>query len=215
MTPAEMVQLASEEETKIVEGVFLQSAAGRKTAVFTAPDRFSGCSWLSAGVARTLAERVPGASVCVVDANLRWPSLHKLFCIDNTRGLIQALKEVDPIRDYTRRMHDTNLWVLPSGGTVDESHSIFVSGRVKTRFEELKRQFDFVLIDTVAMKASPDAAILGPLTDGAVLVLAANSTSRSGAMNIKFTLDAACVPIAGAILNKRTYPIPDQIYRYL
>jgi Mrp family chromosome partitioning ATPase len=214
MTPTQIVELATAEEMKIMEGVFLNSAAGRRTAVFTAPDRESGCSWIVARVAQCLAQRVTG-TVCVVDANLRWPSLHELFYVDNTRGLIQALEGPDEIRTYVQHIEGTNMWVLPSGGKIEDSHTRLLSDAVKTRLDELKNAFDYVLVDCAAMKASPDASILGKHTDGAVVVLAANSTNREGAMRMKLALEAANIPIAGAILNKRTYPIPESIHRYL
>jgi len=65
------------------------------------------------------------------------------------------------------------------------------------------------------MNISPDAGVLGQLSDGVVLVLAANSTTRDSALNTKVLLDSANVPIEGAVLNKRTYPIPDKVSRYL
>ncbi len=214
MTTAQLLQIASEEELNIVESVFLKNAAAKTTVVFTSPDRRTGCSWVVARAARALAKRV-AASVCVVDANLRWPALHELFWIDNTRGLLHAIQEDGSIRDYTQRIQDTNLWILPSGGSVADSHSMLISERIQPRLTELKREFDFVLIDTIAMKASPDASLLGRFADGAILVLAANATSRDSACNGKLILEAANVPVAGAILNKRTYPIPDKIYQYL
>ena len=213
MTPTQMVHLASEEEAKIVETVFLKNAAARKTVVFTSPDRGAGCSCVVARIARSLAEQVPD-SVCIVDANLRWPAIHDLFCLDNTSGLLQTFAKDRPLRDCAQQIQDTNLWVLPSGGILEDS-DLFTSEIVKTRFEELSRSFDFVLIDTVAMNVSPDAGVLGQLSDGVVLVLAAHSTTRDSALNTKVLLDSANVPIEGAVLNKRTYPIPDKVYRYL
>jgi Mrp family chromosome partitioning ATPase len=214
MTPDQMVQLASEEESKIAEAVFLNNHTRRKTAVFAAADRRTGCSWVLARVARSLAQRVRG-SVCVLDANLRWPSLHELFRLNNTRGLLQALENTDSISNYAQRVADTNLWVITSGGTIEDSHSTILSADFASRFAELKSSFDFVVADTVAMKASPDAGVLGRLSDGAILVIAANSTTRDTAVATKVTLEAADVQIAGAILNKRAYPIPAKIYQYL
>jgi Mrp family chromosome partitioning ATPase len=214
MTPDQLTRLALEEELKIVENLFLQDERRRKTVIFTAPDRRSGCSWIVARTARCLARSAPG-SVCALDANLRWPALHDLFWLDNTRGLLQALEGSDPIRNYTQHVHNTNLWVLPSGGSVDDSHRALGSQAFKTRISELSRDFDFLLVDTAAIKASPDAGTLSGLTDGVVLVLAANSTTRERAISSKLVLEAACLPIAGAVLNRRTYPIPEKIYQYL
>src|SRR5262245_31995468 len=135
MTPTRLVQTASDEQQLIVENVFMRNAAAKTSVVFTSPDRRTGCSWVVARVARTLAERTKG-SVCVLDANLRWPAMHEMFWLDNTRGFLQAIAENNPIRDYAQRLQETNLWILPSGGSVADPHSVLVSESVQSRIAE-------------------------------------------------------------------------------
>jgi Mrp family chromosome partitioning ATPase len=214
MTPVQILQLAAEADSKIVESVFLADEPPRRTVAFTAPDRHNGCSWIVARTARHLAKRISG-TVCVVDANLRHPALHNLFCISNSRGFLQALQENAPIRDYAQQIQDTNLWVIPSGGLLANGSGPLVPDNVKARLEELVREFDFVLIDTPAVKTASDASIIGQFADGVVLVLASNSTTRENAVNCKLSLEAAQVSVTGAVLNKRTYPIPEKIHQYL
>jgi Mrp family chromosome partitioning ATPase len=48
-----------------------------------------------------------------------------------------------------------------------------------------------------------------------VLVIAAGSSKRDIAVNTKMLLEAARIPILGAVLNKRTFPVPDKVYRYM
>ncbi len=214
MTPVQILQLASEEESRIVQRVFLAGDDGKRTVIFTAADRGSGCTWLIARVAQRLAALVSGR-VCVVDANLRWPAIHGMFRLDNDRGLLQTFAQRDPIRNFIQQVDDTGLWVLTSGGSVADSHGVLMSPKVRERFNELAQQFDFILVDTPAMKASADSGLIGRLADGAVLVIAANTTKRDAAENTKTILEAASVPILGAVLNKRTYPVPDALYRRL
>jgi Mrp family chromosome partitioning ATPase len=86
---------------------------------------------------------------------------------------------------------------------------------MKRRMAELAREFDYVLIDTPAMKPCGDSSAIGRMTDGMVLVIAADASKRDIAINTKTLLDSANIPILGAVLNRRTFPIPDKIYRYL
>jgi Mrp family chromosome partitioning ATPase len=58
-----------------------------------------------------------------------------------------------------------------------------------------------------------DAVAIGQRTDGLVLVLEANLTRREAASAITKNLRAADIPILAAVLNKRTFPIPEQIYK--
>jgi Mrp family chromosome partitioning ATPase len=86
---------------------------------------------------------------------------------------------------------------------------------MKTRLAELSREFDYVLIDTPAMKPCADSSIIARQTDGIVLVIAAGASKRDIAVNTKMLLEAARIPILGAVLNRRTFPVPDRIYQYL
>jgi Mrp family chromosome partitioning ATPase len=60
-----------------------------------------------------------------------------------------------------------------------------------------------------------DAIALGQLSDGIVLVLEAESTRREAALIAVEHLRSSNVPILGAVLNKRTFPIPHSIYKRL
>ena len=68
-------------------------------------------------------------------------------------------------------------------------------------------------MDTPAIKSSVDASLIGQLTDGAVLVVAAEETRKNTAEDARRAFETANIPIFGAVLNKRTYPIPDALYR--
>jgi Mrp family chromosome partitioning ATPase len=142
--------------------------------------------------------------------------MHTHFGIPNERGLLQAaMQPAEPIRGFAARLSDGNLYVVPSGGPLTDSKAVLASDNLKVRVAELAREFDYVLIDTPAMKPCADSGIVGQLTDGVVLVLGANSGKRDTAMNTRLMLEAAKIPILGAVLNRRTFPIPDSVYEYL
>jgi Mrp family chromosome partitioning ATPase len=86
---------------------------------------------------------------------------------------------------------------------------------MRQRLTELRAAFDYVLIDATPLSICNDAIALGGLSDGVVLVLKANSSRRETARQALQELRAANVPIFGAVLNQRTFPIPDKIYRRL
>jgi len=69
-----------------------------------------------------------------------------------------------------------------------------------------------VLIDAPPLSEYSDAVGLGQLADGLLLVLEANSTRRETALRITEDLSAAHVRVLGAVLNKRTFPIPGPLY---
>jgi Mrp family chromosome partitioning ATPase len=74
---------------------------------------------------------------------------------------------------------------------------------------ELRKEFDYVLIDSAPLNTHGDGITLAKLTDGLVLVLETNSTRREAVARVTASLHAAQIKILGAVLNK---PIPEALY---
>ncbi len=107
-----------------------------------------------------------------------------------------------------------NLWRVPK--TLGEvSHGSGPGLHWLRWLEELRNEFEFVVIQGPAAGASSEAALLGQLTDGIILVLDARSTRRAAARMAKETLDAAQCRMLGTVLTQRMFPIPERIYRRL
>jgi Mrp family chromosome partitioning ATPase len=83
------------------------------------------------------------------------------------------------------------------------------------RLRELRSHFDYVLINGPTVPDRGQGIFLGRLSDGIVLILEANSTRRDTAMRVRFEMEQADVPVLGAVLNNRTFPIPDAVYSKL
>ena len=83
------------------------------------------------------------------------------------------------------------------------------------RIAELGAEFDYVLLDVAALNASNDGVVLGHLVDGVALVLKANSSRRDSTRDTIQLLQASNVRVLGAVLNQRTFPIPERIYNRL
>ena len=207
--------VAREEVAKLVQRIFLTSNGnGRARAVaFCGIEHGDGASWICAQVA--LAVAAQGAtSVCAVDANLRSPGLHSHLGTANRHGLAEAVRQVGPIRKFLGLGPSANLWVLPAGVSADPS-LMLISERLRERVAELRAEFDFLIFDAPPVGHANDAAVLGALLDGVVLVVGAHSTRRETARKAKGTLEKGNVRLLGTVLNGRTFPIPDALYRRL
>jgi len=206
---------AREESVKLVQRLFLSvGAQSPRIVVFSSVEHGNGCSKVCAQVAEGLASQIEGA-VCLVDANLRSPTLHHLFQIENELGLVDAVAQSGPIKNFIQPFRGSNLWILPSGPLLSDSHTLLSSDRFLSRLMELRQEFSHVLIDAPPITPYADAVTLGRITDGLVLVLEANTTRRETARKAKETLEAAKVRMLGAVLNKRTFPIPERLYKRL
>lgn len=215
-TPAlDVAGKVRDEIAKLVLNLFLlPGAQGRRQVIFAGAQAGAGCSWMCARVGEVLASQVRG-SVCVVDCNLRSPGLHQQFAIDNHFGLSDALLRSDPLHQYVRQLSRKNLWLLSSGSPTENWQEKVASGSLRLRLTELRSQFDYVLMDVASTNICNDGIVLGGSSDGIVLVLKANSTRRDIARKALQEFKAANIPVLGAVLNQRTFPIPDKIYSRL
>jgi len=211
----DMDQLAREESLRLVQRIFLlPGPAAPRIVVFAGINHGNGCSRICAHAAEALESHGRGA-VCLVEANLRSPSLPRIFGTSNHHGLTDSLLSDGPIRDFAKPLHTDRFWLLSSGSLGGDSHGLLNSGRLKERFDELRREFHYVLVDAPPLSHYSDAVVLGKIADGLVLVVEANTTRREAALGIAEHLRAAHVNVLGAVLNKRTFPIPDKLYRKL
>jgi len=205
--------LTGEETTRMVQRVFLLPGPGAPRAVvFSGVAQGDGCSSVCAGAAVTLVAQASG-SVCVVDADLRTPSIYRQFGVENRAGLTDAVAQPGPIRDFVQQVGGASeLWVLTSGLVAATPHALFHSDGFRSRMTELRAEFDYVLIDSPPVNVYADAIALGQLADGVILVLQSNSTRRESARMAKESFEAASVRLLGAVLNKRTFPVPEGFY---
>jgi Mrp family chromosome partitioning ATPase len=181
--------------------------------VFAGVDHRDGCSQIAVSVAENLA-RIGLRTVCLVEANFRTPALPSIFGTTNHHGLTDAVLSEGPIRSFTKPV-GTNLWLLSSGALAGDSVNLLTSERIRARLAQLRSEFTFVIVDAPPLSRYGDAIAIGQLTDGLVLVLEAGSTRREAAQTVVADLRSARVPILGAVLNKRTYPIPEILYKRL
>lgn len=208
----EMSGAIRDEITKLVQNLFL-APQGARRVVFSSTESGSGCSWMAARAAMLLAQQGRG-TVCLVDSNLRSPGLHRQFAVENHHGLSDALLSTAPLREYVHRLSQ-NLWLLSCGSCSENGQILLGSDRMRTRLAEMKMVFDYVLLDSAPLNACNDAVVLGGLSDGVVLTLKANSSRRERARRAVQDLQSANVRVLGAVLNQRTFPIPEGIYHKL
>lgn len=200
-------EFAQEQASKLVQRLF--TSAGQTAAasvMFCGVERGSGCSTVCGRTAEVLASQVPG-SVCVVDANLHAPSLHRYFQLENREGFSDALVKSSSMQGFARQIQGRNLWVITAGTSLDVLLPA-CSERLNSQILTLRTVFDYVLIDVEPVNLSKNAALLGQLVEGAVLVIESNSATRESARQTKEILKAANVRILGAVLNKWTSPVP-------
>jgi hypothetical protein len=202
-----------EEVLRLVQRLFLATDGkgrnGPRRVVFCGIDETEGSNLLCARVSRSLASQVE-SHVCVVDANVRVPT-SQLFEVEQADS---AAVSQSGITNKLLQQIAGNLWLV-SGHSVAPSGATPSLHQVRAWIQSLGEEFSYVLISAPPIGLYSDAALLGQWADGVVLVLEANSTRRVAARKAKQALDAANVHVLGTVLNNRTFPIPEKVYRLL
>ena len=171
-----------------------------KKIMITSAGPGEGKSTTVANLAVSMAQA--GKSVLVVDADLRNPTQHKLFGLDNREGLSVALLQDQDYQTYIRETAVPGVMLLTGGPIPPNPAELVGSKRMRRLIEELGIQFDMILIDTPPIIAVTDAAILAQEVDGVILVLASGEVNKDFAKKAKELLDKVGAKIIGAVLNK-------------
>jgi len=207
--------IAQQEETKLVERVFLGPDSGsNKVILFSGVDEAEGGARVCAQAAQTLADKVQG-TVCLIDADLHSRSLQRHLQVGNAPGLSEAVLQSTPVSRYAQPLASSNLWMITCGGDGANSRVPLNSDLMRLKFEELRRHFDYVLINAPSAGTNANLMQFAQLSDGVIFVVEANSTRRETTKRFKESLEEVRVRVLGVVLNDRTFPIPESVYRKL
>jgi protein-tyrosine kinase len=158
-----------------------------------------GKSLTAANLALALSSSY-GKRVVLIDADLRRPSLHKLFDTDNTVGLYEYLMGPNvPIQPVPLSVR---LSLLPGGNTAPDPLAALTSDRMKDLLSAQTRQYDWVIVDAPPLAGFPDGHLLSGLVQGVVLVVHAGRTPLSAVESAVKIVGRQS--ILGVVLNRST-----------
>jgi capsular exopolysaccharide synthesis family protein len=143
----------------------------------TSPLGGDGKTTISYNLAIAFAQH--GRKVLLLDADMRKPSVHTLFRSRKVPGLSEVLTGGAKLSEAVIP-HDyiTNLTLLPSGTTPPNPAELIDSRRFDALLEEAKSQYDLVMIDSPPVLMVTDPVILSTRTDGTIIVLRSQKTTR-------------------------------------
>jgi Mrp family chromosome partitioning ATPase len=119
------------------------------------------------------------------------------------------------IRDVLQTTAYAHFFFVPAGqARRDEAADLVGRPEMGEAVVLLRRQFDYVLIDSPPVNAISDACIIGAATGEALLVMRMNRTPRDVADRAIRLLNASNVKVIGMVLTHQKYYIPSYLYRY-
>ena len=203
--------ICGEEMLRLIQRIFLSAdGTAPRQVVFCGVDSENGSSSICAMAGRSLSAN-SSRKVCLVDANVRSPRLAGMFGIDGTNPFSGRSA---PLRDQCVKVGN-NLWLAGPSILADKNRILLPPVELKERLAELRDEFEYMIIDAPGISLCGDAQLLGLVADAVILVIEANSTRRLTVRKAKNSLDAVGVRVLGTVLNNRSFPIPERLYRRL
>ncbi len=191
--------------------------------VVTSADAAEGKTLIAANLACAMAQA--GARVLLVDADLRHPSVHKLFGLPAEPGLVDAVAQHaqarvqatastaegqttghpgaagGPAIPAVQPLDVQGLWVLPAGHTPPDPGEVLASSAAGQVLDALRGQWDVVVVDTAPVGPVADTLPLAARADAVVVVARAGQTRRSGLQRALESLQPTGGPVVGVVLN--------------
>lgn len=180
------------------------------TIMFTSTKQNEGKSTTISHVAHAFS-RLENTKVLVIDLDLRNPSVHKMYGIGNTYGVMDYLKNT---RDLDRCINkiEENLHVLTPGAIPPNPTEILSSKKMEKFIKEVESKYDYVFIDAPPVGIVSDGIIISKYTDGVMFVVGANETDINYTKEVIENMKKSDVNIIGSILNK--YDMDNNAYGY-
>ncbi|APR99601.1 GumC family protein [Pajaroellobacter abortibovis] len=142
-----------------------------------------------------------GHRVCIVDGDLRKPRLAAIFNRQGDVGLTNLLIGNVTFEDVSKPTEVEGLWSIPSGPIPPNPGDIVHSEKVNAFLEQVKKSFDFVLIDSPPLVAVTDGALMATKVDGVIFVIRSGKTTYQVARRGLRALSDVSVKVVGVVLN--------------
>ena len=170
-----------------------------RTMVITSPAKGDGKSLTAANLALTMGQEFQ-QRILLVDADLRRPTIHRLFGIEEGPGLADVLMggaELDQVLVPLAEYHVT---VLPAGTLPSHPAELLGSSAMRRVLDMLRNRFDRILIDMPPVAPLADLHIVAPLVDGLLMIVRAGITPKPAIERALAGLDVS--KVLGLVLNE-------------
>jgi polysaccharide biosynthesis transport protein len=172
-----------------------------------------GKTTTSINCAVVLAQK--GIRVLLIDADLRRPSIHKTLGMGPRSGLSNVLTGSATLQQaITRSPVLPNLSILPAGTPPPNPAELLASSNMRDVLDELRGQYDHIVVDTPPTLSVTDAVVLSPRADAIVLVIRSGQTTKQALRRSRDVLMQVNAKVSGVLLNAVDLSSPDYYYYY-
>jgi receptor protein-tyrosine kinase len=173
---------------------------GHKTLAVVSASRADGRSFTAANLAVVFSQL--GERTLLIDADLRNPSQHQLFRLENKLGLSSLLAGRAELAEAITRIPGLiDLSVLPAGATPPNPQELLARPVFNALMATVAGQYDIVIVDTPAGAETADSQTIAARTRGAVVVARKDMSSAPALQAFVTSLQHSGVAVVGAVLN--------------
>lgn len=183
-----------------------------KAIMVTSSGPGEGKSTTAANLAAVFSQL--GKKVLLVDADLRKPTVHRTFAVNNLFGFTTVLTKQATLGSTVIETEEKDLYILTSGPVPPNPAELLSSKLMEQFIEEAQEQFDYVIFDTPPLLAVSDPQILANKVDGSILVVYSGKTEIDQAKKAKELLANAQSKLVGVVLNHKEIKDNDYYYYY-
>ncbi|MBD8013479.1 CpsD/CapB family tyrosine-protein kinase [Planococcus wigleyi] len=171
-----------------------------RSLVITSASHSEGKSTTASNLAIVFAQE--GKRVLFIDADMRKPTMHYTFKINNSRGLSNVLARQIALKVAIQPAEIENLDLLPCGPIPPNPAELLSSQNMDLLFEQALDVYDLLIFDTPPVLSVTDSVILANKCEGTILVINSGKTERDHAIKAKEAITASTkTRLLGAVIN--------------
>jgi capsular exopolysaccharide synthesis family protein len=184
-----------------------------RVIMVTSADSGEGKTSLASQLAASLARA--WRRTLLIDGDLRNPASHTLFDLPPEPGLSEVLRGEVQVTDAIRATPLSRLWVLPAGTWDHHAIQALAQDDVRTLLEELKQQYDFIIVDSPPVLPVADSLLLGQHVDGVLFSILRDVSRAPAVYAAQQKLQPLGIRILGAVMVGADTDLGRGRYRYL
>jgi succinoglycan biosynthesis transport protein ExoP len=155
-----------------------------------------------------------GKRILLVDADMRRPTIHKIFGMSGQTGLSNILTGNAKVSDAIQATVQPNLFALPAGPIPPHPSELLSSALMQDLLKRWREEYDHIIIDSPPVISVTDAVLLSVQADAVLLIIRSGQTTTAHVRRTRNLLQSVKASLLGVVVNAADLASPDYYYYY-